>query len=341
MELQPPETKPDLARTLTVVMPALNEEHNIGLTVNEILPIARRELAGIELILVNDGSSDKTGEAMDRLAAENPEVTVIHHPECRGVGATYKEGIARARMNYVTLVPGDHEADAATWPAFFQAVGKADLVIGYRANQRVARPLYRVFLSRLYTFIMCRLFGVRVRDFHSLVVYPTGSVRTRELGFVGYTYQLELLVNLFRNRFTYTEVAVILLPVQHAQQPVAEFPNVLRYRGHDPAAVDGPAGGENGEKTWPKRAIAFFLRRRRIGSGQEFAAEHPSDLLARAAALRGAPVSLRRGTGLAALARTCSISRCGATCGARSASTGEGIGSRNSRPTNGSRSSIK
>lgn len=206
--------EPSLARTLTIVIPALNEEKNILLTVHEILPIARQELDGFELILVNDGSSDGTGLAIDHLAASDNAVRVIHHAQRRGVGASYKEGILNARMNYVTLIPGDHEAHPSTWPEFFRAVGKADLVIGYRTNQHVSRPMYRVILSRLYTWVMGRLFGVRVRDFHSLVVYPTNTVRRDELQFVGYTYQLELLVELFRSQVSFTEVPVVLLPVE-------------------------------------------------------------------------------------------------------------------------------
>jgi dolichol-phosphate mannosyltransferase len=201
------------ARTLTVVIPALNEEYNIVLTVEEILPIARQELDDFELILVNDGSTDGTGAAMDRLAAVNREVCVIHHVEKCGVGTSYKQGIKQARMNYVTLIPGDHEADPSTWPGLFRAVGTADLVIGYRTNQGVARPLHRVIISRCYTWLMGCLFGVRVRDFHSLVIYPTEAVDKESLQFVGYTYQLEVLVELFRTNMSFTEVPVILLPV--------------------------------------------------------------------------------------------------------------------------------
>jgi len=196
-----------------VVVPALNEQANIGLTIDEFLPIARRELEDCELILINDGSEDATGEAMETLASRYKEVKVLHHPQRRGVGASYKEGVMCARMAYVTLIPSDHEVDLVTWPEFLKAVGNADLVVGYRVNQRAARPWYRVALSRVYTRIMGSVFGLHLRDFHSLVIYPTHLIQKPGLRFVGYTYQLENLVTLFRKHLTFVQVPVVLLPI--------------------------------------------------------------------------------------------------------------------------------
>lgn len=202
------------SRTLSVVVPALNEARNIVLTVDELIPIARSKLEAFELILVNDGSEDGTGEAMEKLAGMYEEVRVLHHAQRTGVGASYKEGVLCACMDYVTLIPGDHEVDPATWPEFLDAVGRADLVVGYRVNQSDARPRYRVALSRLYTRIMAALFGVRLRDFHSLVIYPTELAKRSGFRFTGYTYQLEMLVKLFREHLTFVQVPVVLLPIE-------------------------------------------------------------------------------------------------------------------------------
>lgn len=192
-------------RSLSVVIPALNEETNIVSTLDNLLPYCRKELDRFEIILINDGSTDRTGEVMERLARENPELVVIHHPQRRGVGIAYRSGIERANMDYITLIPGDNVCDPVTWGPLFQAIGTADIVIGYRANQRLARPMYRVIISRIFSHTMCLIHGVRLRDFQGLVIYPTQRVRELGLQATSYMYQMEMLVQLHRAGCTIAE----------------------------------------------------------------------------------------------------------------------------------------
>ncbi len=199
-------------RELSIVIPALNEEEKLVPTVQDLLPECRRELDRFELILINDGSSDRTGEVMERLAKENPEIVVVHHAQRQGLGATYRDGIDRARMEHVTLVPADDLCDKVTWGPFFRAIGSADLVLAYRANQAAARPLYRVVLSRLFSWINSLLFRVWVKDIHSLVIYPTASVREIKMQSAGYTFQLEMLVPLCRSGYSFVEVPMYMHP---------------------------------------------------------------------------------------------------------------------------------
>ena len=189
-------------KSLSIVVPALNEEEHIRPTVTDLLEAMEGRFETFEIIIINDGSSDRTGKIADELSSQHPEVKVVHHSSRRGIGAAYESGILAARMEYLTLVPGDHEVDPTTWPAFFDAVGTADLVIGYRANQRRARPLYRRLLSRVLTGMMGILFGLHLRDFQSLVVYPASVVRNRGLRSTGFSYQMELLIPLHRQGYT-------------------------------------------------------------------------------------------------------------------------------------------
>ena len=195
---------------LSIIIPALNEDQKISLTVKELLQGGRQYLTKFELILVDDGSTDQTGEVMDRLTQGNPEVKVIHHPQRLGVGQAYRSGMNMARYEYITMIPGDHELNKKTFEDLFQAVGKKDLVIGYRVNQSDARPFYRVMISRLYTILMNVLFGFRLRDFDSLIIYPAKLLKESNSHASGYTYQMELLVQMLRKGLTYSEVPIIL-----------------------------------------------------------------------------------------------------------------------------------
>jgi glycosyltransferase involved in cell wall biosynthesis len=199
-------------RTLSIVMPALNEETNIVPSVNNLLPDCRRELDRFELILVNDGSTDRTGEVMEELARQHPEIVVIHHPQRCGVGVCYRDGIARASMDCVTLIPGDNICDPVTWKPMFQAIGTAEIVVGYRANQRVSRPLYRVIISRIFSNTMCLIHGIKLRDFQGLVIYPTRMVRELGLQSTGFMYQMELMVQLHRRGCRFVETPFYMFP---------------------------------------------------------------------------------------------------------------------------------
>ena len=74
-------------KTLTIVVPALNEQEKITDTVTGILPLACFFLEDFEILLFNDGSTDETGSIMDRLATKDDRIKVIHHPLRQGLGA--------------------------------------------------------------------------------------------------------------------------------------------------------------------------------------------------------------------------------------------------------------
>src|SRR4051794_11625766 len=96
--------------TLTVVMPALNEEANLAAAVQTTLTAIRDRVDDYEIIVVNDGSSDRTGAVADGIAKENPHVRVIHNPRPRNLGGIYRQAIAAARFEYIVMVPGDNES---------------------------------------------------------------------------------------------------------------------------------------------------------------------------------------------------------------------------------------
>jgi len=199
-------------KSLSIVVPALNEEEKIVHTVESLLPACRAGLERFELLLVNDGSTDRTGEVMERLARETPEIVVIHHPERRGVGVAYRSGIEQARMDYVTLVPGDNIVDPMTWGPMFGVLGKSDIIVGCRVNQRTNRSWIRYLISRSFSNFMCWLHSIRLSDFQGLVIYPTRMVRELDLKSTGYMYQMEFLVQLHRRGCSIAETPFTMLP---------------------------------------------------------------------------------------------------------------------------------
>ncbi len=159
-------------KNLTIVIPALNEEKDIALTVNELLTIANEVLDNYEIILVDDFSQDKTGEIMDSFANRYPEISVIHHDSNRGVGQTFREGIENGKYDYLTIIPGDHAYNIEGLKRVFMVVDSADLIVSYRTNQRKSRTLSRVVISKIVRMFMSVLFRLPYKDLSSVVIYP-------------------------------------------------------------------------------------------------------------------------------------------------------------------------
>jgi dolichol-phosphate mannosyltransferase len=196
-------------KTLTIVIPALNEEREIADTVNEVLEVARSELADFEIVLIDDGSTDRTGELMEQLAAPEPRIRVVHHAAPRGVGAGFLDALAKAKFDSITLVPGDNAYQVDGVRRLFQKAGTADVVISYRNNQS-DRSVVRSGMSHTLRTILNVLFGFHLHDYHSMIIYPVKWLRQFDLEAEGYGYQIESVISLLQLGLTYDQVPVSL-----------------------------------------------------------------------------------------------------------------------------------
>lgn len=202
-------SKPKPGRSLTIVVPALNEAEKIADTLRGILPAARDLLDDYEIFLVNDGSTDATGSIMDSFAADDPRITVIHQPQRQGVGAAFDIALKRAKFDFITLVPGDHAFQDDGIARMFKAAGAADIVITYRDNQS-ERSLNRSIQSHSLRFALNCLFGFWLFDYHSMIVYPVKWLRQVPVKSNGYGYQICSLISLLQLGLTHVQVPVSL-----------------------------------------------------------------------------------------------------------------------------------
>jgi glycosyltransferase involved in cell wall biosynthesis len=152
---------------LSIVIPALNEEAAIGSTLERCLAarariVAESPVAAVELIVVNDGSTDRTEE----VARLHPEVTVLGFDRNRGYGAAIKTGFAHARGDWVGFLDADGTCD----PAFFAVLCRAleahgaDLALGSRMGPGSEMPLVRAVGNTLFAWTLGILSRARIRD---------------------------------------------------------------------------------------------------------------------------------------------------------------------------------
>jgi glycosyltransferase involved in cell wall biosynthesis len=165
-----------------------------------------------ELLLFDDGSTDRTGRIMDDLAAADPRhVRVTHNPAPRNLGGVYKQGIALARMDYVLMVPGDNENPGHALQAPFDAIGRADIVLPYPVNSDVRGPA-RHLVSRIYVGLLNRLFGLRVRYYNGTVIHRTANLKDLPIQTSSFAYQAEILIKLLCAGKSFVEVPIRIDP---------------------------------------------------------------------------------------------------------------------------------
>ena len=172
-------------RTLSVIIPALNEEDNLAGAVATVLDAIGDRFTDYELLIFNDGSTDRTGRIADELAAHNPRIRVVHNHRNLGLGCNYTKGVELARMEYVAWFPGDNEVPGQAVRAILDAIGSAEIVVPYISNPHV-RTWSRRLISASFVRLLNLLFGLRLRYFNGPSVHRRTlllSVPIRSSGF--------------------------------------------------------------------------------------------------------------------------------------------------------------
>jgi glycosyltransferase involved in cell wall biosynthesis len=157
----------DAARPrLTFFFPAYNEEENVAETIGRALAEVGPLVDGsIEVLAIDDGSTDRTRELAEAAAADDPRVTVFHQAN-RGYGGALRAGFEQARGELIGFSDGDLQFDLREMSRLIERLDDpakpVDVVIGYRIKRR--DPPHRIFIAKTYNAIASVVFGLRVRD---------------------------------------------------------------------------------------------------------------------------------------------------------------------------------
>lgn len=150
--------------SLSVFFPAYNEEANLAQTVEKAASILPEVAQEWEILIVNDGSTDQTGEIAAELAAADARIRVITHSPNRGYGAAFKSGLYNSRLELIAFTDADGQFDFTEITNFLAEKDRsgADMVIGFYLKRAV--PIYRIWGSWAWQLLVFLLFGLKVRD---------------------------------------------------------------------------------------------------------------------------------------------------------------------------------
>src|SRR3989344_7581172 len=157
-------------QSISITIPAYNEETTLLAVCREAISSVTEITNDYEIVLVDDGSSDKTGTIMEELKKKNPDkIVVIHHKKNRGFSGAMKSCFRYATKSLIFLGPADGQFDYNQLRLFVSAIKNYDIVTEYRPYNE--EPWYRKFNSFIYHSTIRLLLGIRLRELSSCIMY--------------------------------------------------------------------------------------------------------------------------------------------------------------------------
>jgi glycosyltransferase involved in cell wall biosynthesis len=149
-------------RSLSVFFPVYNDEATVRRVAEKAMRVASELADAYEVIIVDDGSPDRSGELADMLASEYNDIRVVHHERNLGYGAAVRTGLAACRYEWICFTDGDDEYDLYDLKKLWQLRDFYDLIITFRYVRRYSG--FRIIISQVYNRLLRRLFYMRFRD---------------------------------------------------------------------------------------------------------------------------------------------------------------------------------
>jgi glycosyltransferase involved in cell wall biosynthesis len=215
--------------SLTVFFPCFNEEKNIRPLVTAYLEVLPQIAGKFEIIIINDGSTDRTSEITRKLSRKYPQVKLINHLHNQGYGASIRTGINHAQFDWVFFTDGDGQYEPRQLLEFIPHTPEFKAIIGYRTNR--AEGSLRAFNARLFKLFIDLLFRVHVKDIDcAFKLFQTDTVSSFPLISTGAMISAEILYRLKKKRIRFKQLPVVHLPRRFGR-PTGNHPKVVFRAG--------------------------------------------------------------------------------------------------------------
>jgi len=216
--------------SLSVFFPCYNEVENIERVAVQAITVLKEIGADYEVIIVDDGSKDGTGEGADKIAAHNESVKVIHHQTNLGYGAALQSGFRAATKELVFYTDGDGQFDINEMPALLPLLNEYDIVSCFRINRQ--DNIVRKINAWCWTRLVNLLFGMRIRDIDcAFKLYRREIFDNIEISSKGALIDTEILARAIRKGYRITQRGVHHYPRKAGVQTGANFKVIFRAFG--------------------------------------------------------------------------------------------------------------
>jgi dolichol-phosphate mannosyltransferase len=224
-----PRSSSDSGRPLSLVIPAYNEEAAIAQAIVEADEALRRLGSVYEILVVDDGSGDRTAKIVAEAARDRPNVRLLKHAENRGYGAALRTGFEAARFAHVAFTDADCQLDLTNLDRLLPLTDRYPVVAGYRVDRQDSA--LRRFASWGYNLLARSLLGTRVRDCDcALKVFRKETLTDLLPESRGFFVNTEMLARARQLGYVVAEVGVRHRPRLHGHSKVSigDVPKTLK-----------------------------------------------------------------------------------------------------------------
>ncbi len=212
-----------LKKSISVIFPAYNEEANVGTALTQAIQTLPKFTDDWELIVVNDGSVDRTAEVIKEFHLRlNGRLKVIHHAHNRGYGAALKSGITSARKDLIFFCDSDLQFDIRELDKLIHWIDYYDIVIGFRVKRQ--DPFYRRLNAFGWNSLVKLLLRLKVKDIDcAFKLFRQNVFDKVDIEAVGAMVNTEILAQATHNGFLIKEVPVTHYPRVNGKQTGAKI----------------------------------------------------------------------------------------------------------------------
>lgn len=202
----------DKLSSLSIFFPAFNEEENIKIALKYALDIGPKVAKKFEILVIDDGSKDKTAEVVKQYAKKYRNIKLIQHKVNMGYGAALKTGFYNSKYDFIAYMDSDNQFDFRDLKKLVENISGYDIVVGYRLKR--ADSFIRVLNGKLWNFLCSMLLNLKIKDidcgFKLIKKEVINDIPKLESN--GATISAELLVKARKKGFKINQVGLEHLP---------------------------------------------------------------------------------------------------------------------------------
>ena len=213
--------------SVSVIMPALNEENNISDAVNAVLESFDFFNIHGEVIVVSDGSTDFTEKIVGNIMKNNTQVRLLKHFTTLGIGASFWDGVDSSQGDIIVMLPGDNENDPKEIFRYYKLLDHVDIVIPFIFN-RHKRPFFRNFLSFVYRFIINTTFLVNFNYTNGTILYRKSILKDLAYRSKSFFFQTDILVRSVKKGYIFAEVPYKVGERGGGRSKAITFPSLIQ-----------------------------------------------------------------------------------------------------------------
>jgi glycosyltransferase involved in cell wall biosynthesis len=210
-----------------VFFPCYNEEANVEKTTRAALKMCRRVSSDFEVLIVNDGSADRTGEIADRLATEHAEVRAVHNNPNLGYGGALQAGFRESSKDWIFYTDGDGQFDFEEIDLLLPLMDQFDIISAYRTNRQDSA--IRKLNAWCWGTLVNIAFGMWIKDIDcAFKIFPRKLFEQIEMKSMGALIDTEVLARAKRLGYSIGQVGVHHYPRTAGEQSGANLRVILR-----------------------------------------------------------------------------------------------------------------